>query len=171
MALGVNTLYINPSKNRGAGARLRVVYMIRIWYLQGLTQCRTLAIIAAMTTITTKTCGMCLISKPLSEFGRDGGRHGYPRYECKQCASAQSKTLRAIKKTAPPVADDHQCPICRRDFAMMQGHSTRLKGWVCDHDHVTGLFRGWLCHKCNLGLGNLADDVERLQRAIEYLRG
>ena len=34
MALGVNTLYINPSKNRGAGARLRVVYMIRMRYLQ-----------------------------------------------------------------------------------------------------------------------------------------
>jgi hypothetical protein len=120
--------------------------------------------------MTTKTCGICLTVKPLSDFGRDGGKHGYPRYECKHCAREQSRTLREIKKTAPPVAKDHLCPICQRDYAAMQGHSTRIKSWACDHDHATGLFRGWLCPKCNLGLGNLGDDVERLARAIDYLK-
>jgi hypothetical protein len=51
----------------------------------------------------------------------------------------------------------------------MQGNSIRTKQWACDHDHVTGLFRGWLCVKCNLGLGNLGDSVERLRNAIDYL--
>jgi len=117
----------------------------------------------------TKRCGICLTVKPLTEFGRDGGKHGYPRYECKQCAREQSKLLKEIKKTAAVPAANHVCPICRRDYEGMQGHSTRPKNWACDHDHATGLFRGWLCHKCNLGLGNLGDDVERLKRAIEYL--
>ena len=121
--------------------------------------------------MTTKRCGICLTVKPLSEFGRDGGRHGYPRYECKACARLQSQTLREIKKTAPVPAGDHVCPICLRDYKAMQGHSTRLKSWACDHDHTTGLFRGWLCPKCNLGLGNLGDDVDRLSRAIAYLKG
>jgi len=112
---------------------------------------------------------MCLVEKPESAFGRDGGRHGYLRYECRECARQQSRTLRAIKRSAKPPEKDHRCAICLRNYDEMQGHSLRRKNWVCDHDHETGLFRGWLCHKCNMGLGNLADDVERLQRAIKYI--
>ena len=39
-----------------------------------------------------------------------------------------------------------------------------------DHDHVTGEFRGWLCHHCNLALGNVKDSIGRLQQLIAYLQ-
>lgn len=39
-----------------------------------------------------------------------------------------------------------------------------------DHDHITGEFRGWLCHSCNVGIGHLGDCVEGLEQAIEYLQ-
>lgn len=39
-----------------------------------------------------------------------------------------------------------------------------------DHCHATGAFRGWLCAKCNLGIGKLGDTAESLQRAIDYLK-
>lgn len=38
-----------------------------------------------------------------------------------------------------------------------------------DHDHVTGKFRGWICARCNVGLGLLGDNIEGLQAAIAYL--
>jgi len=38
-----------------------------------------------------------------------------------------------------------------------------------DHDHITGAFRGWLCRRCNLGLGVLGDTAENLRNGLAYL--
>jgi isoleucyl-tRNA synthetase len=40
-----------------------------------------------------------------------------------------------------------------------------------DHCHDTGRVRGLLCRGCNVGLGQLGDCVEGLERGIIYLRG
>lgn len=39
-----------------------------------------------------------------------------------------------------------------------------------DHCHSTGRVRGILCTRCNVGIGNLRDDPDLLQRALDYLR-
>lgn len=39
-----------------------------------------------------------------------------------------------------------------------------------DHDHVSGKYRGYLCIKCNMGIGQLGDSIEGLERALIYLR-
>lgn len=58
---------------------------------------------------------------------------------------------------------DGCCAICSTD-------EPKGKGCFCvDHDHVTGEVRGLLCHHCNLGLGNFADDTQRMLKAVEYL--
>ena len=52
--------------------------------------------------------------------------------------------------------------------------------WICeeqdphgrlaiDHCHTTGKIRGLLCRNCNRALGAFKDNVERLQRAIDYI--
>lgn len=56
-----------------------------------------------------------------------------------------------------------RCAICKAAFSG-GGAKQHL-----DHDHCTGLFRGLLCAKCNVGLGAFGDDTERLRRAAAYL--
>ena len=44
------------------------------------------------------------------------------------------------------------------------------RAWDIDHDHVTGVFRGLLCGRCNKGLGLIGDDLAGVQAALVYLQ-
>jgi hypothetical protein len=44
------------------------------------------------------------------------------------------------------------------------------KALALDHCHKTGVFRGWLCLKCNLGIGSLGDNFSGMLKAIRYLQ-
>jgi hypothetical protein len=61
------------------------------------------------------------------------------------------------------------CWICEVSINESERNlANRLKAhW--DHDHKTGLFRGWLCSGCNTGLGMFRDNPESLRRAALYL--
>lgn len=39
-----------------------------------------------------------------------------------------------------------------------------------DHEHATGRIRGLLCNRCNIAIGYARENVEVLQRAIQYLQ-
>src|ERR1035437_9401265 len=64
---------------------------------------------------------------------------------------------RAIRLATRPVL----CEICQQP-------SRSSLQW--DHDHKTGQFRGWLCVRCNPGLGYFQDSPEILTRALAYLQ-
>jgi hypothetical protein len=59
---------------------------------------------------------------------------------------------------------NYGCKICG-------GPAGRKGVFDIDHDHKTGEFRGFICHRCNKGLGLLGDDIESLEKALAYLRG
>jgi hypothetical protein len=46
--------------------------------------------------------------------------------------------------------------ICNRDLAV-------------DHCHITKRVRGLLCTNCNMALGKFQDDLQNLQKAIQYM--
>lgn len=43
------------------------------------------------------------------------------------------------------------------------------KARAVDHCHRTGIVRGFLCHPCNMAIGQFKDDPAKLRRAAEYL--
>lgn len=63
--------------------------------------------------------------------------------------------------SAPPRERPGNCECCG---------GTSVKALALDHCHETGVFRGWLCSSCNMGLGLLGDNIESLDRAIDYLK-
>lgn len=50
------------------------------------------------------------------------------------------------------------------------GNSQGERALSLDHCHETGQFRGWLCHKCNTGIGMLGDSLTTVSKAVEYLK-
>ncbi len=58
---------------------------------------------------------------------------------------------------------DGLCAICGTDEPGGYGI------FHVDHCHDTGKVRGLLCHHCNLGIGNLGDDADRVLSAAAYL--
>jgi len=55
------------------------------------------------------------------------------------------------------------CAICNKHISAVRRRMN------IDHDHNTGKVRGILCTGCNTGLGHLGDNIEGLEKAIEYL--
>ena len=58
-----------------------------------------------------------------------------------------------------------QCPICGK--SSIPNKTAKI---VIDHDHTTGIAREWICDSCNTGLGRFKDDINLLEKAIEYLK-
>lgn len=57
------------------------------------------------------------------------------------------------------------CAICFTSFTVLNKRHIHI-----DHEHLSGIVRGVLCHTCNLGIGNFKDDPRRLEVAASYLR-
>jgi hypothetical protein len=105
-----------------------------------------------------KVCSYCGIKKGLNHFGKQATAKDKKDHRCNRCKREQSQLRDRLRKTAPekpPV-----CDCCSREYHLM----------CLDHDHLTNRFRGWLCHKCNSGIGHLGDTIEGLENALAYLR-
>ena len=124
--------------------------------------------------ITTLFCRKCQTDRPLDHFTPSAVTYeteprplasravcGSARY-CRSCSRDYNKGSLIAKKMAPPrPRESISCECC--------GVNVPAKSIHLDHCHITYAFRGWLCRTCNVGLGSLGDNIEGLQRAINYL--
>ena len=65
-------------------------------------------------------------------------------------------------------SQDYKCALCGKD-ASDNKRGGKLDPLHIDHCHKTNTLRDLLCHQCNSGLGQFKDNIEILQKAIDYL--
>ena len=63
------------------------------------------------------------------------------------------------------------CAICSKPETMFDSKQKVIRRLSVDHCHTTGKVRGLLCSHCNHAIGKFKDDVDLLQKAINYLKG
>lgn len=109
---------------------------------------------------TMKVCKECNQEKPEQAFyvayhKKDGDpTRGSVCVECKKEQSSLRKHLRSNAGKPPP-----SCECC--------GNADTL---LIDHCHGSYEFRGWICNRCNVGIGHLGDTIEGLEKALTYMK-
>lgn len=143
-----------------------------------------------------KWCNQCKTIKPPNEFYRDKSSKDGLCNRCKTCKRKYQKIygekhkekINAYSREWRRKNSDHVighnlkcsygitleqydkmfesqngvCAICNR----VNENNKRLH---VDHCHNTGVVRGLLCSKCNIGLGQFEDSIEKLLSAAIYL--
>lgn len=146
-----------------------------------------------------KKCNKCLIIKETTEFFKDKACAGGLYSICKYCKKEATYKWRSTNKDkynagaknwrdnnkdkeygheikrrygitlveydAMLLAQGNKCLLC----TYVHDTTNKRGRLYVDHCHTTGKVRGLLCGGCNSALGYFEDDIETLQKAIDYL--
>lgn len=121
--------------------------------------------------------GVCSICGPVRIRVRRGRGH--------QCWTLRLQERRVRTRKASP--DVQRASRLRQKYGITAEDYDRMldtQGGVCaicggaeptgrrlavDHDHATGVVRQLLCKPCNVSIGSMGEDVDRLRAAIAYI--
>jgi hypothetical protein len=132
-----------------------------------------------------KYCGGCEQQLPFDAFNRHSGKPDGYQTQCRKCIkkarqnwasnNPEKRRKRKLKANYNLTTEDYNNLLKEQNYvcAICGTKDTRNKNYTflpVDHCHKTGKVRGILCDYCNVGLGRFEDDVERLKRAIDYLK-
>lgn len=132
-------------------------------------------------------CSRCKVAKEKKEFGKDSTTARGISSWCKSCKKTWRSEHRKkypekariqdftndLKKNYGLTIDQYKqihasqngkCGCCGVDEKNFK------RNLHVDHDHNTGKIRGLLCTQCNPGLGYFEDSIEKLEKAIAYLK-
>ena len=138
-----------------------------------------------------KACSHCKQELPLDQFYDQKGKANGKTSWCKKCMGNRVAEKRkdpvqkalwkeygrrsTLKKRYGITADEYDamaasqggvCAICSTNTSGGRGPGSRL---AVDHHHDTGKVRALLCSMCNQGIGMFKENVEVMQKAIDYL--
>ena len=135
----------------------------------------------------TKKCVTCGELKPVSCFYKRSASKDGISYKCKHCDLSAQKKYKSSGKSisnhrkykygltdeeflATLSKQNNECAICGIELDFKSGTRKHHIGKLnIDHCHTTGKVRGFLCMKCNAGLGMFNDDFKTVYRAYKYL--
>lgn len=141
-----------------------------------------------------KLCSCCKNILPLSKFNKSGTRKNGYQLWCKDCGlvakknsyhtyrkdrvqllarSTQLKTqygLSLIDYDNLLKKQNGVCAICSKKEKQKSNKNGKIDSLRVDHCHKTGIIRGLLCSKCNFGIGQFQDNINLLNKAINYLQ-
>lgn len=147
-----------------------------------------------------KLCKACDVIKPTSEFNIKRYKIGTIglRFYCKSCSKAQRDEWRKssprdnernkqynkdnaeeirgkklVKNYWPNFTWQEAITEWDRLFKEQDGKCALghlVSKLHVDHCHHTGVVRGLLCYNCNNGIGRLKDNIQLLEKAIDYIK-
>jgi hypothetical protein len=91
-----------------------------------------------------KYCSGCKQNLPVVNFTANKCKFDNLSPYCKDCSKKNRTEVGTLKKLHPKPA---VCQCC----------GSNVNKLVLDHDHTTLEYRGWICIKCNTGIGMLGD--------------
>ena len=121
-----------------------------------------------------KLAKTCHITKAYTEFEKNQASikgEVIRRPDCRKCRNKKKKIKpkeRRIYESnhpGPKIGEKFTCPICQKKIIRKFTNEVNL-----DHSHIDGKIRGWLCSSCNTSIGKFGDDIEKLKRAIKWLK-
>lgn len=104
-----------------------------------------------------------------NSFNWKGGRSKDKEYRYKQATEWRKNNLIRSREL------HRNWRVRKREKSAGSSKSTKCEICHCvgiivfDHDHKTKLFRGWICDKCNVGLGMAKDNPIILRAMADYL--
>jgi len=146
----------------------------------------------------TKKCSRCQEEKPFDLFCKHKGRKDGHNNNCRECVKKYTdeniETVRKYKsdyyyENREKIIKKDRVNHLRRKYGVTQewydeqlklqdggckicgtkDPGKGLKHFHVDHSHETGKVRGLLCHSCNTGIGLFKEDVNLIEKAIEYV--
>lgn len=147
-------------------------------YPDGVVPNKRMLYAARLKAATAEWCNKCQRMLPIDKFRAKSGAPELVRSGCVECLNTQRGKRQIVVTLAKYgltveqyeailAAQGGRCAICREEN---KSPNVKYVPLCVDHCHDTGKFRGLLCNKCNLGMGNFDDDPERMEAAAEYVR-